>query len=330
MMKIPTSVRDTHANQRAIYEQLKERVDDVIQGMKEDNWHYLSRVKDVESFALKAETGRYDNLRALDDFFACTLVVENLEAMKKAEKLITKKFKLHERRPPKDDFTSKPSDSFRFDDTRIYVKWKDNPIARPTGLDGLLFEVQIKTFLAHGWSLATHDLIYKTDEKSWPKERIAFQVKAMLEHAETSIHEAQKLARSKSLRKTDEISNRISAIIRLLNRSWPQGALPNDMKRLAENVNRLIRKIGVDIESLGRIIDQENSLGRGANTLNLSPYTCIVQSLFIREGDKMARYLTGREERGKFRIFIPKELELPVPLQSIQLRNAVLYAAQVG
>lgn len=326
MMKIPISVRNIHASQRELYDRLKERVDQVIRDNKDDNWHYVSRIKDIESFALKAETGRYEDLNAIDDFFACTIVVENLEAMKKAEKMITKKFRLHERRPERDDFTLKSPDSFRFDDTRMYVRWKDNPIARPTGLDGLLFEVQVKTFLAHGWSLATHDLIYKTDEKSWPKERIAFQVKAMLEHAETSIHEAQKLARSKSLKKTDEVSRRMSAIIKLLNSFWPDAALPRDKKRLAENVDRLIRRVGIDIEALSEILKKENNLGRGANTLNLSPYGSIIQSLFEQESQKMTRYLTRKEDKGKFRIFMPRELELPTSLQAMKLKNIVQYS----
>jgi len=325
-MKIPTSIRNAHASQREAFERLKGRVDEVIRGIKDDNWHYVSRIKSVESFALKVESGRYDDLNTLDDFFACTIVVENLEAMNKAEKFIMKKFKLHERRPKADNLTSKPSDSFRFDDTRIYVKWKDSPLVRPTGLDGLLFEIQIKTFLAHGWSMATHDLIYKTDEKSWPKERIAFQIKAMLEHAETSIQEAQKLARSKSLRKTDELSSRISEVIQLLNRFWPQEELPEDKKRLAENVDRLIRRVGIDVNGLSAALDRENHLGRGANTLNLSPYSSIIQSLFNQEATKMTRYLTGREDKGKFRVFIPRELELPPSLQSVQLRNIVIYS----
>ncbi len=41
--------------------------------------------------------------------------------------------------------------------------------------------------MQHAWGLATHDLIYKADEINWPKERIAFQIKAMLEQAEVTI-----------------------------------------------------------------------------------------------------------------------------------------------
>jgi len=321
-MKIPKSIRDTYSNQRDIYKLLKDRVDETINAFKDLKWHYVSRVKDIESYALKVETGRYEDPNHLEDFFACTIVVENLSSMAKAEKLVRKNFKFLERRPKTDAFTSKPSDSFRFDDTRLYVIWKDDPRVRPTGLNGLLFEVQIKTFLAHAWTIATHDLTYKTDEKNWPKERIAFQIKAMLEHAETSIQEAKKLAKSTSLKKTDELSIHISGIIQLLNDFWPAESLPRDKKRLAENVDNLIRNLGINLESLRRLIRIETDLGRGANTLNLSPYSSIVQSLFNQELHKVTNYLTGRNRN--FKIFIPRELELPLSLQTAHLINAII------
>lgn len=322
MMKISKSLRDIHSSQSEQHKQLQEQVDRIMNALKDRRWHYESRVKDLESFALKVETGRYDAPDQVEDFFACTLVVENLDSMSKAERLVRRRFKFHERRPKRNDLTSKPSDSFRFDDTRLYVRWKDDPAIRPTGLDGLLFEVQFKTFLAHAWSVATHELTYKTDEKSWPKERIAFQIKAMLEHAEISIQEAKKLSKSTSLKKTDELSKRISTIIKLINELWPAEALPYDKKRLAENINNLIRNVGIDLQTLREILLQETGLGRGTKTLNLSPYATIVKSLFNQELDRMTSYLTGHDHR--FKVYLPRELELPPSISLAHLKNAIL------
>ncbi len=321
MMKISKSLRDSYATQLPTYEHLKTCVDEYFLAFKDANWHYTSRVKELESFALKVETGRCPDIDQMEDFFACTVVVENLDSMSTAEKLVRKRFVFKERRPPKEDHTSKSPDSFRFDDTRVYVVWKDDPIVRPTGLNGRLFEVQIKTFLAHAWSIATHDLVYKADEKSWPKERIAFQIKAMLEHAETSIQEAERLAQAASLKKTDEVSLRISAIIKLMTELWPPASLPRDKKRLAQNVYALINSVGVDVDSLRKIIVRETRSGRGAKTLNLSPYCSVVQSLLSREPEKMKAYLTGRER--SFKLFVPRELELPQSFQGVELRNVV-------
>jgi ppGpp synthetase/RelA/SpoT-type nucleotidyltranferase len=322
MMKISKSLRDIHSSQREQYEQLQRQVDRIMNGLKDRRWHYESRVKDLESFALKIEAGRQYDPNQVEDFFACTLVVENLDSMSKAETLVSKKFKFHKRRPKRNNFTSKPSDSFRFDDTRLYVRWKDDPAIRPTGLNGLLFEVQFKTFLAHAWSVATHDLTYKTDEKSWPKERIAFQIKAMLEHAEISIQEAKKLSKSTSLKKTDELSKRISTIIKLINELWPAEALPYDKKRLAENIDNLIRNVGIELQTLQEILLKETELGKGTKTLNLSPYATIVQSLFDQELEKMKNYLTRRDRR--FKVYLPIELELPPSISLARLKNAIL------
>ena len=186
-MKVPASIRRLHEDQKAINDRLKAAIDERMRGLKNPRWHYESRVKELPSFALKIESGRFDNPRSLEDFFACTIVVANSTEIDEAEKLIDENFALQERRPQHPSHTHKASYAFPFDDLRLYVALADKPSVPPTDLIGIVFEVQIKTFLQHAWSIATHDLLYKTDDANWSKERIAYQIKAMLEHAEVSI-----------------------------------------------------------------------------------------------------------------------------------------------
>jgi len=67
-MKISKSVRDIYAEQRPTYEELKRRADEAVLHLEDTRWHYESRVKELESFALKLETGRIRNPSEMEDF----------------------------------------------------------------------------------------------------------------------------------------------------------------------------------------------------------------------------------------------------------------------
>lgn len=232
-MKVPASVRRLFDDQREKNERLKEQIDKRIAGFKRPRWHYESRVKELPSFALKLESGRFLHPDALEDFFACTLVVANMTEVAEAEQLLVENFTVVERRPPDAASTHKAPDAFPFDDLRLYVTLPENPALPPNDLTGTRFEVQIKTFLQHAWSIATHDLVYKSDDANWSKERIAFQTKAMLEHAEVSIQEAEALAGCSTLAREDKATKQTKAAIALLKRQWPADELPTDVRRLA-------------------------------------------------------------------------------------------------
>ena len=308
-MKISLSIRNIYNDQYEINSTLKNLVDEKIKALKRASWHYESRIKSDESFALKIETGRVTNPKELDDFFACRLVVENRRSVFEAEDLIKSQFNLVERRPPSDKKTHKSSNCFPFDDLRLYVKWRDDPSLRPTGVDGMLFEVQIKTYLQHAWVIATHDLIYKSDTVDWPKERVAFQIKAMLEHAEVSIQEVQKISRSDLIDKKDKKTEDILKAIDLLKQFWSIDDLPKNIVRLAKNILLLMNYFNIEIRRLKEILELETSEGRGANTKNLSPYYIVLQSLINKETEKLKKFFMSKPM--KYKIFVPEEIEFP-------------------
>ena len=167
-MKIPTSIRSLYAEQREPNERLKDKADQTLRLLSSrKNWHYESRIKSELSVALKLESGRVRNPLAVEDFFACTLVVRNLSEIAEAEEELRGILNVVERRPPSVNWTHKAADAFPFDDVRLYANWKDDPALPPSKLDSIRFEIQIKTFLQHAWGIATHDLVYKTDDVSW-------------------------------------------------------------------------------------------------------------------------------------------------------------------
>ena len=214
----------------------------------------------------------------MEDFFACTIVVPTTVEIDRAKTLVFEWYDCRERRPVHDQFTKKASSGFPFDDLRLYVARRPRVNGRHPDLDGIVFEVQIKTILQHAWSVATHDLIYKTDTVSWPLERIAYQVKAMLEHAEVSVAEAATLSRSPGINKADQRTKEILVVIDNLHSFWTHDQLPRDIRRLATNILGLVHACGVGVDNLPEVVNEE--AGRvGGIPRDLSPYAFIVQAL---------------------------------------------------
>ncbi len=300
---------------------MKQKVDDQLRGLREARWHYESRLKDEEAFLLKLESGRFEKPEGLEDFFACTLVVENRRSIDRAEKLVGSKFAILYRRPSRSDFTHKQPDAFPFDDLRLYVSWTDDPGLPPSGVAGITFEVQIKTFLQHAWSIATHDLTYKTHEAHWGRQRIAYQIKAILEHAEISIQEADTLAESDGLKKTNRRNEGLRKTIGLLKELWRDELLPQDVRRLAENINDLCEACKVDTAALRDILDKETAAGRGPLTLDLSPFGVVVQALLQHRPDELTTVLCAPVRKRK--VVLPSEIELPASIDRNTWVNAV-------
>ena len=204
---------------------------------------------------MKLESGRFAEPGTIEDFFACWFVVPTIADLSTAEKLIEDKFEVTERRP-KDNILApnKEPDNFRFDDLRLYVKWKKEPALRDPIYTEVVFEIQLKTFLMHAWSIATHDLVYKSSTPSWATSRIAFQVRAMLEHAEISIYEAENLAKSPTLSQSTRRFKRLAEVSEFLRKMWQSEELPGDLTHLSENIDFLMQFFKVDLAELEKII----------------------------------------------------------------------------
>ena len=320
-MKIPASIRSIYDEQKSKNDRLKLKVDALLNQLKDARWHYESRVKGLESFALKIESGRYPKPDSLEDFFACTLVVANASEINRAEQLVKRYFKVKYRRPIHKIKTTKKSDAFPFDDLRLFVTILKTESLPPSDLSGIVFEIQIKTFLQHAWSIATHDLVYKTDDVNWAKERIAYQTKAMLEHAEISIQEAERLARCSFLKKEDRGTEEINCVIGLLKRQWGLSELPSDIRRLAQNFLQLFAEIKIDIHRVEEILESGKRNGGGKHPLNLSPFSTLVKYLFDFEKGKMHKLLL--QEGLQNGVLIPKEVEIPADIDRSALRNSI-------
>lgn len=321
-MKVPASIRTLYETQIESRERLKRRVDVLLKPRLRHGWHYESRIKTLESYTLKVESGRFDDPSALEDLFAATIVVKNGSEITEAEATVLGLFSSVGRRPKKDTETHKAPEQFPFDDLRLYVRWRDDPSLPPTGLDGMLFELQIKTFLQHAWAIATHDLIYKTDDADWAKMRIAYQVKAMLEHAEISIQEAARLSSCEALAKSDPKTISVKSFITLITDLWASEDLPDNIRRLAENIMQLAQMVHLDADGLRMLLNEELARGRGPLTRNLTPYGVVLQTLFVHRRDIVNAAL-GKKQR--YRVVIPRELDLPLDIDTTSWKHTAVF-----
>jgi hypothetical protein len=256
----------------------------------------------------------------MEDFFAATIVVQNYSSIQKAEKLILDHFEFVKRRPQKHGETNKRPDTFLFDDVRLFIKLPVDETTPPAEWEDVEFELQIKTYLQHAWSIATHDLIYKGDSVSWSSSRIAYQVKAMLEHAEVSISEADKLSEANAILPRSEEYLKKNAILKFIRDKWDDDSLPDDLVRLTENVYELVRRTKITIEELIELCNSSDFVGNEPSQ-NLSPYTSIFLSLFNAEAKKV--YDGLKNNRKNPHVFLPDEALDFIPTDEMTRINKI-------
>jgi hypothetical protein len=95
-----------------------------------------------------------------------------------------------------------------------------------------------------------------------------------------------------------------------MNLALEPGILPTNVLGLAHNVIDLARALRLDISEVWKSLDAGSAAGRGAKTLNLSPYGAILESLILERGVTLFDPL-GHKSNNRS-IFIPLEIELPV------------------
>ena len=146
-MKIPGSIRTLYYSNLDDYRKLRSAVDALFAAKKRERWHYESRIKEIQSFALKVESGRGFRGETLEDLFACTLVVENPTALTEAESLVRDNFAIEERRPASGAEAGVQPETFRFEDLRLYARSVPLDDLQPRGFENCVFEIQLKNVL---------------------------------------------------------------------------------------------------------------------------------------------------------------------------------------
>ena len=306
MLKIPHSVIQYYQSLEDKYLHLGDIVADIVEkNIRNQQWLFLQRIKSQESFYFKLQTGRLKE--AKEDFLACTIVVENSKKILEAEEKVVTYFQRCTRRPKCKNFTYNEPERFAFDDLRLYLTLKERDFRDAPELKDLVFEIQIKTFLQHAWSIATHDLIYKpVAGTDWAMARVAFQIKAMLEHAEVSIEQVERIAKSDFLDKESKQTKKLKYIEKQLREYWQDG-LSSHTRRVSENISRLSDLFGCTIDNIFEWIKNDTGKGRGACLVSYSPYEVALEAIIGHLPNAYATISEKIKSDPGITIFVPRE-----------------------
>lgn len=302
-MKIPRKVESVYSELVPEYSALKTAVDQTFFEISQRNeWFYRSRIKKVESFTQKLEIdSRYFSSK-FEDLLGCEIIVDTRADIDLALEELKSLFSIESQRPKDISGTNLDPDSFRFADLRLYLR-KKNLSGPEENIHKLKFELQVKTIFSYSWSKATHGLIYKAKDISWAKERVAFQVKAMIEQSEYAIANIE--STKTDFFPTHSKFTSLQKIATLLRERWSTDLLPGDLKRCAENVLKLADLFGINANTASEILDATFTTEFLEKHRNLSPFYA---SLVAFEPTAKSAAAKKKDDRIKNSLLLIEEL----------------------
>lgn len=180
---VPTELEQWISSIQTPFGEVKRRVDHAVRILCDQRGYaYSSRVKDNASLAEKLETGRIRQLEDIDDLFAMAVIIPNLSHEHGVLERLHEMFDVHDLKER--GTTYKSPDVFRFDASRFIGRLRVTE-ADNSRLGEFLFEIQVRTAFEHAWSVATHSPAYKPQGIDWKLERLAAQMKALVEQLDS-------------------------------------------------------------------------------------------------------------------------------------------------
>lgn len=182
----PQAVARWYAHKERALQDLRKYVDEALLPFSgRNNYTYSSRIKPLSSVSEKLETGEYTDVSQINDLLGCYIVVPTMTHEEKVRKHLARVFSAPFR--VKERATSLRSPQvFEFDATRAYHRVREDAVLAADAA-ATSFEVQIHTAFEHAWWVVTHDLTYKGGADSWQSQRVAAQLKALVEQADQTI-----------------------------------------------------------------------------------------------------------------------------------------------
>ena len=307
-MVIPDSFKQAYNSTKLVWEVIQDEADGILRNIanQHQSTKYYSRIKCLESVFSKSQKGEYENpLWEMEDFFAGTIVVPTLAIIEPVRDEIAQQFAVTE-------LVTKPPDpyEFRYRDLHLLLSLKDSPLRADKTVLGLKFEIQLKTFLQSAWSQASHDIIYKPSTISWGVERIAGELRALLELSDNVLAQIEgtaQLLHSQAEEKYTGYKADTRKIIKIAEEHWKSSELPLNRRRMAQVVRNYKDMAGITSDELDTIVqDAKEAKDKVFDFRTITPTQKIFILVFQKYPDKVKRKLL--QKSSKFRILITPEM----------------------
>ncbi len=237
-MIVDPRIRTAYNNELNSYKYLLNIIDQTLLSYsKKKNFAYSSRIKTIESISEKIDTGRFKTWDEIDDKIACTIIIPNQRYVDEVINYLSKVFIKENIRIPKETF--KDPSVFRFGNVIFVGKLMPiNDVSFP--IYNIPFEVQIKTAFEHAWSVATHDLTYKSSDIEWSLLRLAATLKSNVEQLDMIILGAKENSKNIPEHQWPEITVKIE-LLKFYQNLFTKGIIPDEL--LPKDFNRIIDSI---------------------------------------------------------------------------------------
>lgn len=246
-MIVPSSIQQHYYLIEPYIKKLTEQVRSALLNYcDKNNFAFCGRIKTLQSLSEKLESGRYKNWEEIDDLYACSIIIPNLDYENDVINFVKKTFKV-EKVKKKGSALQSP-EIYRFDSTRIICRYTQDTSIK-TSFNNILFEIQVKSAFEHAWSVSTHKLGYKSNSVDWKMLRIVTQIKSTVEQMDTLVLGAEKISKFVSEHKDFELDSKKYFLNYFMqkfeNKEIPDELKPLNFSRLCDNIISLIKNSSI-------------------------------------------------------------------------------------
>ena len=291
-MKVPSRFRAEYDKVYPVLQRLEDFVKPRAQRIAERfNGSYSGRIKEPESVLIKAEErGTIYPLKEMNDLFACTITVPTCVQIPEVRAEVEQSFQV-----VYVDQRDVDPEKFVYSDLHLYLNVIEEFYNRDEPYLRYVFELQVKTLLQRSWSQAAHDVIYKPKRRTWGLTRMASQLRALLEMADSVLANLESAAAALQPTVDYPKYSELNSIISMLEDTWDQPSLPLQPHRLraARVIRDYLQLAGLTIEDLVGLLGREEYTPY-VSAQSLTPTEAVFIILFLEKWGDMRGRLRAR------------------------------------